>query len=98
MRKEQDEVARLKAELASLAEKHTTEIQVLTKDRDHFKEQAKGYQEFRQDKERDLLAARDELHIMKGKAQVWLSEFTKIQAIMSRKPYLPPSSLFFYLT
>ena len=94
MKKEQDEVARLKAELVSLAEKHTTEIQVLTKDRDHFKDQAKEYQEFGQDKERDLLAARDELHVMKGKAQVWLAEFTKIQATMSCKPFLPP----FFLT
>ena len=95
LKKEQDAVAKLKSELASLAKKHTAEIQALTKDRDHFKDQAKGYQEFGHDKERDLLAARDELHIMKGKAQVWLSEFTKIQETMSHKPYLPP---FFYLT
>ena len=86
--KEQDEVAKLRAELVSLAKKHDTEIQVLTKDWDHFKDQAKGYQEFGQDKERDLLAARDELYVMKGKAQVWLAEFTKIQAMMSCKSFV----------
>ena len=38
---------------------------------------------FGQDKERDLLAARDELRAMKGKAKVWLDEFNKIQSMMS---------------
>ena len=87
LKKQQDEVAKLKVELAGLTEKHAAEIQALTTDRDHFKEKAKGFQEFGQDKERDLLAARDELHAMKGKAKVWLYEFNKIQSMMSRKPF-----------
>ena len=87
LKKEQDEVAKLKTELAILTEKHSAEIQALTMDRYHFKEMAKGYQEFGQDKEKDLLAARDELHAMKGKAKVWLDEFNDIQSTMSCKPF-----------
>ena len=51
----------------------------------------KGYQEFGQDKEKDLIAARDELHVMQGKAKVWLNEFNKIHMTMSRKPLFLPS-------
>ena len=58
LKKDQDEVTKLKAGLAGLTEKHTTEIQRLTKDQDHFQEMAKGYQEFGHDKEKDLIAAR----------------------------------------
>ena len=87
LKKEQDEVAKLKTELAGLTEKHAAEIQFLTTNRDHFKDKAKGFQEFGQEKERDLLAARDELRAIKGKAKVWLDEFNKIQSMMSHKSF-----------
>ena len=85
LKKEQDAAAKLNTELASQAKKHAAEIQALTKDRDHYKGKVKEAQEFGQGKERELLAARDELHALQGRTKAWLAEFNKIQATMSRK-------------
>ena len=87
LKKEQDEVTKLKAELVGLAEKHAAEVKRLTDDKAHLETQVKGFKEFGQDKERELILTRDELNALKGKAKVWLDEFNKIQATMSSKPF-----------
>ena len=86
-----DENAKLKSALADLTKKHAAEIEDLTKDRDHHQKKVKDAQEFGQAKERDFLAARDELRTLQGRAKAWLNEFTKIYSTMSRKL---PSFLF----
>ena len=83
------ETSRLRTELADLTKKHTAEIQVLTKDRDHHKAKVKEAQQFGQGKERDLLAVWDELQALQGRTKAWLNEFNKIQASMSRKFLFP---------
>ena len=91
LKKGQDEVAKLKAELAGLTEKHTAEVKRLTDDKAHLETQVKGFKEFGQDKERELILTRDELNALKGKAKVWLDEFNKIQTTMSSKTFFLPS-------
>ena len=51
LKKEQDEVAKLKAELAGLTEKHIAEVKRLTDNKAHLETQVKGFKEFGQDKE-----------------------------------------------
>ena len=91
-----DENAKLKSALADLTKKHAAEIEDLTKDRDHHQKKVKEAQEFGQAKERDFLAARDELRTLQGRAKAWLNEFTKIYSTMARK--FPPFFLFLFLS
>ena len=88
LQKEQDAAATLRTELADLAKKHEAEIQTLAQDRDHHKAKVQEAQEFGQGKERELIAARDQLNALRGKAKAWLSDFNRIQSDMSCKPHL----------
>ena len=88
LKKEQEASAKLRTELADLARKHEAEIQSLAQDRDHYKGKVEEARLFVQDKEKELIAARDKLNELRGKTKAWLADFNRIQSDMSRKPYL----------
>ena len=77
------EVDALKAELAKLKQEKEAEVERLTKENALLEERAKGYQQFGQDKEKALVDASGELHILKGKIEVWQAEFTRIQSVFA---------------
>ena len=79
------EVNDLKSEMAKLKQEKDAEVERLTKENAVLDERAKGYQQFGQDKEKALVDVSGELHVLKGKIEVWRAEFTRIQSVFASK-------------
>ena len=94
LKKEQDEVAKLKAELEGLKEKHKEEIKTFSEEQIRQEDEAKTLRELVDKAETGATSARQELQTLQGRIKVWLFEFNKIQAFMSGKLSLVLAPLF----
>lgn len=85
LKEEQEEVARLKAELAQLKESHQSEIKKLTEDNAHLEKRLIDSRAFGSNKEKELLSVRDEHLKLQGKIKSYLTELNRLQAEMKGK-------------
>ena len=86
IQKEQDEVSRLKAELEEMKKNHKAEMEQATaKEKERQEGQAQKHKELLDKAEAYATSAQKELDELKGKAEVWKSELTRINAEMASK-------------
>ena len=85
LKKEQDEVAKLKAELVEPREKHREEFKAFSEEQICQEAEAKTLRELATKAEVDANSAKEEFQKLQDKIRVWHAEFAKIQSFMIGK-------------
>ena len=92
LKREQDVISRLKAELEQVKKNHKAEMeQVAAEVKEREEGQAQKHKELVDKAEEQAVSAQKELKELKGKAKAWMSELDKINSAMTRK-FLQSSS------